>query len=66
MAENSRPDLRIVEGVDPTRLHGEVCFVCGSAEPPLHPAGTVETRVGEGVVRRWDIVACTEHVELER
>jgi len=69
MAANSSPsgpDLRIVADVSPARLHGEACFTCGSTEPPLHPAGTVGTRVDDVLVREWPIVVCTVDREAAR
>ena len=58
--------LRIVDPVviSPARLHGGACFRCGSTTPPLHPDGTVGTRVAPDVVKEWPVVVCADHVQV--
>lgn len=64
---HSLPRLRIVDDdVSPARLHGEACFYCGSTEPPLSPDGTVGTRIGDGVLKEWPVVACTLCLRVPR
>lgn len=41
------------------QLAGEACLRCGSAEPPLHPDGTIPVPVSDGVVRDTPVVRCT-------
>ena len=58
-------ELRIVDDdTSPARLHGEACLHCGSTTPPLLPAGLVGTRVSEGIVREWPVVACRKHTQV--
>jgi hypothetical protein len=58
---NTTPET-LADDISPARLHGEACIVCGTTEPPLHPAGHVYTPSAEGgAPLGWAIVACESH-----
>lgn len=45
--------------LSPAQEAGTACVGCGTADLPLHAAGTVEVRVAVGVVRDVETVRCT-------